>query len=272
MSRAEIEARIAAHPVEGTPAQMRAAFDALTTADQVSGTPFSRAGVTGLRFGFGPDAIWLHGGGYVFGSSRSHAPSAAFLAAAVGYTIWVPDYRLAPEALWPAQRDDALALASSFDAPLPLIGDSAGGHLALNVALHTPQSVSALVLISPNTDRSGLSETRQVNTPHDLMNADEDDAALARMAMPDLQAASVEASPLLGQLGALPPVWITAATNEVLLDDTLLLIRALGRAGVPVSAEIRAGLFHLWTLWPDHLAEAAATLRSAARFLGELPR
>jgi len=267
MTRAAVEARLAAHPVEGTPRQMRAAFEALMSQDAPPGTPFEREGVPGLRFGTGSDAIWLHGGGYVFGSSRSHAAAAAYLAKVSGYKIWVPDYRLAPEAVWPAQYEDAAAVDESFEKPVPVIGDSAGGHLALNLARSAPRCVSALVLISPNTDRSGLSQTRQRNSTRDLMNSDRDDTALGTTAMAPLAHTSVQASPLLGDLSALPPIWITASTHEVLLDDTLMLIRAMGLAGASVDAQIRKGLFHLWPLWPTQLKCATDTLDAAARFL-----
>ncbi len=266
MTRARVVALIKANPVSGTVWEMRAAFEKLTDQD-VAGQPFERGNLAGHYFGDGPDAIWLHGGGYVFGSSRSHAACAAYLARAAGMRVWVPDYPLAPEAIWPAQLKSVKVFAESFDAPVHVIGDSAGGHLALNFALEVPQHVQSLVLMSPNTDRSGQSETRQANSPHDLMNDDRDDAALARMAMPDLSDTSVAASPLHADLGKLPPVWITASTSEVLLDDTLLLIRSLGRAGVPVSSRIVRGLFHLWILWPNELDQARESLESAARFL-----
>lgn len=268
MTRSTVEARIKAHPVSGTVGQMRAAFEALAASPATAGgIPFKRNGVPGRRFGSGPDVVWLHGGGYVFGSSDSHAACASYLAHAAGCTVWVPDYRLAPEVAWPAPLEDALALLDSFPSPISVVGDSAGGHLALNVALRDPQAVSALALISPNTDRSDLSTTRTANTPHDLMNADHDDTALYRLAMPETDPTAIAASPLLGDLSTLPPVWLTAATNEVLLDDTLLLTVALGRAGVPVTTRIEQGLFHLWTLWPDHLEKARTTLTHAAAFL-----
>jgi acetyl esterase/lipase len=136
--------------------------------------------------------------------------------------------------------------------------------LALLATLRRPGKVRRLFLISPNTDRTGASTTRQSNSERDAMNDDAQDLALACLSFGDAPGANPDASPLHADLTTLPPVWITAATNEVLLDDTLLLIAALGRAGVPVQADIRKGLCHLWMLWPDAHPEARRTLKMLA--------
>jgi acetyl esterase/lipase len=102
------------------------------------------------------------------------------------------------------------------------------------------------------------------------MNSDGDDARLAAMAMPDLAADDHDASPLLADLSGVPPTFVTASTDEVLLDDALLLIRALARAGVPVTAEIVRGAWHLWPLWATELRAADLTLHRIARFLREV--
>ncbi|MEI4487822.1 alpha/beta hydrolase fold domain-containing protein [Frigidibacter sp. MR17.14] len=260
---------IRAHPVEGTPAERRRAFDALAGPG-----PAGRSGVIGAVpcRSHGPEdtrpILWLHGGGLVFGSPDSHAAGAARLAALTGRQVILPDYRLAPEHPWPAAREDTLAVLDALGPRPDVMGDSAGGLLALDAALARPGRIARLALISPNTDRSGRSTTRGPNSARDLMNDDATDAGLARLAFGRDPAQVPAASPLLADLSTLPPVWITAATDEVLLDDTLLLIRALGRAGVAVTAEIRAGLCHLWTLWPEATPEAAQSYGALTRFLG----
>lgn len=272
MTRAAIEARINATPIKGSPDQMRRAFERLAgQRPRPQGIEHRVNGIECVVHGQGDPLVWLHGGGYVFGSPDSHAAAAATLAALTDRAVWLPRYRLAPEHPWPAMRNDVLALLAGMDQPVPLIGDSAGGHLALNCALSAPQDVAALVLFSPNTDRSGRSETRKANSEADLMNDDAQDRSLWRMAMPEHSEADTEASPLLADLTDLPPVWITASTNEVLLDDTLLLIRALAQCGVPVTSQIIAPLFHMWILWPDHLDAARRSIASAAGFINALP-
>jgi len=261
-----LAAHIAAHPVQGTPAQMRAAFAALAPKgppgqrEVIGGVPCQCFGAVG-----GAPVIWAHGGGLVFGSAATHAALAARVAQWAGRRVIVPDYRLAPEHPWPAPLDDLLAGVDATPGLVDLVGDSAGGLLALWAALRRKGRVGRLALISPNTDSSGLSITRQRDS--DVMNDGAQDRRLAELAFGRGQAKHPDASPLLADLTGLPPVWITAATSEVLLDDTLLLITALGRAGVQVSAEILPGLCHLWPLWPDALPQSRATVASLSAFL-----
>lgn len=264
-----LAAFIARHPVSGAPDHMRKAFAALAGTGP-AGETVTHGGIRCLRFGAGPPALWLHGGGYVFGAPETHATPAHRLAEAAGRSILLPAYRRAPEHAWPAPVEDACTVLDSFDAPLPVMGDSAGGHLALAVARRRPGRVSALALISPNTDRTGQSTTRRTNTATDFMNTDTDDARLAAMAMPGLAPDDPDASPLVADLSGLPPVYVTASTREILLDDTLLLIRALGCAGVPVTADITGAPCHMWTLWPDLLEDARMTLGRIATFLASV--
>ncbi|QBX33958.1 alpha/beta hydrolase [Paracoccus liaowanqingii] len=260
-------AHIGAHPVEGAPADMRAAFEALSCGGP-SGHPMTLGGIECRRHGpdRGHPILWLHGGGLVFGSPASHAAGASHLSRLTGRPVILPAYRLAPEHPWPAPLEDAAAVLRALGRA-DVVGDSAGGMLALNLAQGDSAAVTALGLISPNTDRTGASLTRRAQSDLDLMNDDATDLRLARMAFGEDPAARDGASPLQGDLSHLPPVWITAATSEVLLDDTLLLVRALGLAGRPVEAHVEPGLCHMWTLWPNALDQTRRTYASLAEFL-----
>ena len=90
-----------------------------------------------------PDAVmlYLHGGGYVIGSPRSHRHLAAAIARAAGVSGLLLDYRLAPEHPFPAALDDAVAayqwLLGRGVAPdrVVVAGDSAGGGLTVATLL-----------------------------------------------------------------------------------------------------------------------------------------
>ncbi|TGQ65416.1 MAG: alpha/beta hydrolase [Mesorhizobium sp.] len=82
--------------------------------------------------------LYIHGGGFILGGLDSHDDVCAELCARTGYEVVSVDYRLAPEHLHPAAFADALNafewVASSYDRPILLCGDSAGGNLCAAVA------------------------------------------------------------------------------------------------------------------------------------------
>ena len=265
MSRAEVEAHIRAHPVEGTVEEMRAAFAALAGAGP-EGRRAKIGGVEAVCHGEGAPLLWLHGGGLVFGSPETHARLGDFLARAARATVILPRYRLAPEAPWPAPLEDVLAVLDTFDGPVTVCGDSAGGQLALLAALHRPGKVARLALVSPNTDRTGCSLTREANAEGDLMNDPATDARLNDLAQGSLPPGDPDRSPLLADLAGLPPTFLTASQGEVLFDDARLLSEELVKAGVTLTNQWEADLFHMWVLWPEALPEARATLDAIAAF------
>lgn len=269
---AALDAHIAAHPVRGTPEEMRAAFAALAPRGP-AGRSVTLGDVPCRRFGpdSGAPILWVHGGGLVFGSPETHAAMADALAHLAQRPVIVPACRLAPEHPWPAPLQDVLSALDALDRPADLGGDSAGGLVALHAALQRPGKVRRLMLLSPNTDRTGASTTRMPNSARDAMNDDAQDLALAQLAFGDDPASHPDASPLHSDLTPLPPVFLSAATHEVLLDDTLLLTAALARAGVPATTDIRPGLCHLWMLWPAAHPEARRTLETLAAFATAAP-
>src|SRR5512134_3099422 len=106
--------------------------------------------------------LYLHGGGYVIGSPRSHRHLAAAIAGAAGAAALLLDYRLAPEHPYPAAVDDATAayrwLLDQAIAPARIViaGDSAGGGLTVATLLALREArvplPAAAVCISPWVD------------------------------------------------------------------------------------------------------------------------
>ena len=268
-----------------TVAEMRPAFERLLKGDAADSPSVlgrkEQIGVDGLLFGAeatdwrqaGAVVVWFYGGGYVLGSPESHERLLAYLAASTDLPTFAPRYRLAPEHAWPAQLDDALSAARAVqDAGCRLIlgGISAGGHLALNTALRLARDdrpADALVLLSPNTDRTGKSQTRESNTPRDPMIDDEGDRAFADMAMGHLPDDDAEKSPLLADLSLLPPTHVEVGGREVLLDDSRLLAAAAQRAGANLTLHVEEEAFHLWQLFAPWLPAANQSLDRVAAFV-----
>ena len=97
-----------------------------------------------------PLILYFHGGCFVDGGIAAFAPSAQALARRTGAIVVAPEYRLAPEHRFPAAQDDAwaayqwlLAQATALGGDarrLALVGEAAGGNLAVNTAVRARAS------------------------------------------------------------------------------------------------------------------------------------
>jgi monoterpene epsilon-lactone hydrolase len=114
--------------------------------------------------------LWLHGGAFITGSTKTHGSLAAHLAQASGLPVYLLDYRLAPEHKHPAAVEDALAALKLVPEPRVVLGgDSAGGCLALLAADRGVRELAGLALVSPLVDLT-----------HETARAHERDEVLVR--------------------------------------------------------------------------------------------
>lgn len=218
--------------------------------------------------------LYLHGGGYIACSPRTHRPVTKAFAQA-GLRVFAPDYRLAPEHPYPAALDDAVAayrgLLDAGAQGVVVAGDSAGGGLALALMLRLrdlglPLPARA-VLFSPWTDLAATGESIRSNTRRDAMFFGD---GIARGADAYVGAADRRdplISPLYADLAGLPPLLIHVGANEVLRDDsTRLADRALA-AGVAVDLRVWPVVPHVWQIMAGFIPEGRQSLDAAARFL-----
>ena len=220
--------------------------------------------------------VHCHGGGYVIGSRQSHRAFAGRLSAATGLPVLLPDYRLAPEHVYPAPVDDVLAVLdwlgqSGVDpARVVLSGDSAGGGLILSVLLALKEAgrplPAAAVCLSPWVDLAigGASAAPGV-VDDPLLDA----AALGFMASlyAPGKADLPGVSPLRGDLGGLPPLLVMAGTREVLVDDARRLVEKARRSGVTTEYLEAPGLIHCWPVLVPMAPESAQALERIASFI-----
>jgi acetyl esterase/lipase len=218
--------------------------------------------------------VYLHGGGYVACSPRTHRPvTAAF--ARLGFRVFAPDYRLAPEHVFPAAVEDACAVFRALRIrgmePLVVAGDSAGGGLAvaLMIALRDAgeQLPAGAALFSPWTDLAASGDSLSVNNSRCAMFYGEDIGPIARIYLGAADPRHPLASPLYADLAHLPPLLIHVGAKEVLLDDSRRLAARAQAAGVSVDFRIWAEVPHVWQLAPTLMPEARQSLQQAAEFL-----
>lgn len=220
--------------------------------------------------------LYLHGGAYLLGSPSTHASLTSHLAKQADASVFVPDYRLAPEHPFPAAVEDALAcyqyLLDLGYTPdnITVAGDSAGGGLTLSLML----SLKAKALPLPKRMLL-ISPWANLTHPHSEAANQNDDAMLSwkGLQMAAQQYANNEQlshpgiSPALGNLEGLPECFILFGGKEILLDDGKELYRKLIDAGVEVDMSIYEQMWHVFPLHARILQEADAAIAEMADFI-----
>jgi epsilon-lactone hydrolase len=221
--------------------------------------------------------LYLHGGGYVIGSTASHRHLAASIAAASLMTGYAIDYARAPETRFPGALDDSLAAYSALltDGLVPgqiiIAGDSAGGGLALATALAIkaaglPQP-AGLFVISPWADLTLTGPSYAAFAESDLICSH---AELDRMASLYCDAADRTnplVSPLFGDFAGLPPLLIHVGSDEILLSDSIRLAERAGFARVKVKLLIAPDMPHVWHFMTTELGAARSAIGNAGLWI-----
>ncbi|MBL8398677.1 MAG: alpha/beta hydrolase [Candidatus Accumulibacter sp.] len=264
----------------------------------VSFIPVTANGVPGewvLAPSADPDRrlLYIHGGAFAMGSSRSHRVITARLAEITGGAILSIDYRLRPEHPRRAGIDDCRSaydwlVANGPQGPAPakvlfVAGDSAGGNLTLSLlaALRDEgaRRPDAAVALSPVTDMTLGSPSIKSNRLTDPLLG----PVLAPLLwLPRstllwigwLQSRTPPArpliSPLFGDLANLPPILIQASDAEMLRDDCIRYTNKARAAGSPVRLQLWSRVVHVWQIFYPDLAEARQAFDEIDKFLKQV--
>ncbi len=220
----------------------------------------------------GRTLLYLHGGGYAVCGPRTHRRLVAGLARRSKARAFVIDYRLAPEHPFPAAVEDAckayrwLLSEGTDPARMTIAGDSAGGGLALALLMSLRDAGEPLpagaALLSPWTDLAASGWSHLTHARRDPMLSVDGLLLAARHYLQGASPTTPLASPLYGEFGRLPPLFIHVGGNEILLDDSLRLAEKARAAGVAVEVKV----------WPDlpHVFQAAGFLPEARLSLAEI--
>ncbi|MEX1155404.1 alpha/beta hydrolase [Parvibaculum sp.] len=220
--------------------------------------------------------LYIHGGGFVAGSPRTHRPLTWRLAKDIGVPVYAIDYRLAPEYCFPAGLDDCVtAYRALLEKGLPsksivVGGDSAGGNLTLALALRLKAESlplpAALICLSPSTDMTGGGASLQSNAEADAMFVPEIMASLMPAYCPGADTKNPYLSPLFGDVSGFPPTLFQVGEREILRDDSVRMAAALKTAGAEATLEVWPKVWHVWQLNADMLPEAREAITHIVRF------
>jgi epsilon-lactone hydrolase len=216
----------------------------------------------------------LHGSGYLICSSRTHRGFASHLSRYSGMPTFAIDYRLAPEHPFPAAEDDAYEaycwlLAQGHDpARIVVAGDSAGGHLAVALALRLRNeglpAPAALAMFGPLIDpsyRACIADARTRRQPLDPR------AAMRAVALyvGDHDPEDPRLCLLNADLSGLPPIQIHYGSREVMRADAEIFAEQVRASGGRCEEHVWPGLMHGYWLWPR--AQGRTSLETAGLFL-----
>lgn len=217
--------------------------------------------------------VHVHGGGFVAPIDPFHVRYAVRLARHLDAEAVLPDYPLAPEHTWRDSHDELVDLLAGLCRTrdrVVLVGDSAGGGLALAVAMSLrdrggPQP-SHLVLHAPWGDlTTSTPETRDLDAVDPWLHLRKLTAYAAWWAGSPDDLGRPEVSPALGDLAGLPPLLVTCGTRDLLLPGCRLLVDRATAAGTPVTYLEAPGLIHVFPLLP--VPEARRAWRHTVEFL-----
>ncbi len=224
-------------------------------------------------------ALHFHGGGFVIGRPPTYRNFNARIAEAGDARVFSVDYRLAPEHRFPTARDDCLAayrwlLDGGTDAgDIAFLGESAGGGLVMSTLLAAKEAglplPASAVAISPWVDLTNSGASQRTRAAEDAMIEDGILEAWSKEYLGGADAGDPAASPLFGDLGGLPPLYLLVGSAERLLDDTRRLFDRLSDADVDTRVEVAAGMPHNWPLFAHTIPEGVAAVTRIGEFLRE---
>jgi acetyl esterase/lipase len=202
--------------------------------------------------------LYFHGGGFVLPMFKEHWPLAAAMVEACGVSVTLPLYEVVPESSYKAQ--DALAdaafakLAESHDpARIILNGDSAGGHMALSLALRLARAggpqPGKLALFAPWLDVTMADAAMGAVERHDFMLKIGALRACGAVWAGDRDPASAECSPLYTRqedLALLPPTRIWTGRHDLFIIDSRTFTGKLIEAGADAKLYEYAGAPHVF--------------------------
>lgn len=268
------------------PLEVRQVFEELLAGmpapEGASFTPTELGGVPALECRAGEGAtqgvlLYFHGGGYISGSAQGYRGLATSIAGVGNLVAYAIDYRLAPEAPFPAAIEDGvaayLALIGRGFAPKSIIfaGDSAGGGLVMSTLLKLRDEghelPAAAVLLSAWLDLACSGDSFEGKASQDPTLTPAGLRASAGHYLGATDGHDPLASSVYADLSGLPPLLLQVGSSEILLDDSARLAQAAGAAGTFVRLEIWPEMIHVWQSFAFMLPEGAQALDAIGNFI-----
>jgi len=226
--------------------------------------------------------LFLHGGGYVYGSFASHGGMTAEIARSANCKTLQPDYRRAPENPFPAAIEDSCAayewllLQGYRPEHIAFVGDSAGGGLVMATLVTLKNQnrplPGAAVCISPWVDLEMSGQSYIDRQSIDPMIDRELAEMLARLYLNGEDRKDPRVSPIHADLQGIPPLLIQVGEREVLFSEAFSLSECARANGVEVTFEEWPQMVHVWHLYFPILTAGRDAIARVGAFVREKTR
>lgn len=225
--------------------------------------------------------LQLHGGGYIGGLSDTYRDLAVKQAVLTdAKEIYMVDYRLAPENLYPAALEDAATvyreiLKKNLAENVIIFGDSAGGNLALELSLYLKErhleQPAMLILNSPWTTFETNFPSRTENADRDLALGKTNPKMYAGVCNPQyggsLPLNDPRLSPIYADLKGLPPTLIQIGGYELFVDEGIELLKRATADELNVTLSVYQGMPHVFSIVLPELDESVKSFAEIKNFV-----
>jgi epsilon-lactone hydrolase len=221
--------------------------------------------------------LHMHGGCYVLNPGEAGLPEALFMAGFGGFKVISVDYRMPPEAYFPAALDDGMTVYRSLlktvnPKNIAVFGSSAGGALTLEMMLKAKQDgiplPGAIAPGTPMSDVTKVGDTFVTNARLDNVLVSPDgfcDAGTVVYAHGhDLKDPLL--SPVYGDMKDFPPAILTSGTRDLLLSNTVRVHRKLRAERVEAQLQVFEAQSHAQYYRDDTSPEAKDAFQEIALF------
>jgi epsilon-lactone hydrolase len=218
---------------------------------------------------------FVHGSGYALCSPRTHRRLTAWLSRLTGLPVFAVDYRLAPRHRFPTAADDVRAGWDLLTRQVPaenivIAGDSAGGHLAVDLLLQPDVAANrpaALVLFSPLVDLTFALAAAREELRRDPAIRAVDAARLVALYAGSVDPAHQRLTLDVARGPSLPPTLIQAGGAEMLVADARHLAADIRAGGGSCEIQVWPDQVHVFQALPRLSPEAAKAMAHVARFV-----
>lgn len=220
----------------------------------------------------------IHGGGYVYNPGESGTLEAILMAGLGGFKVIAVDYRMPPDAPYPAAMDDATAvwkamLGMQTPQKMAVFGTSTGGGMTLALMLRAKAEglalPAAIGLGTPWSDMTETGDSYRTNEWLDNVLVSYSGylkpAAKLYAAGRDLK--DPQLSPIYGDFSGLPPAILITGTRDLFLSNTVRTHRKLRAVGIEASLQVFEGMSHAQYLFSADAPETREAFGEMAKFL-----